>query len=124
MDTDIDEEQVNNVERKTSNKKFWSYLRSLRTEGKGVSALKQDGKLNSDSKDKATVLNNQFVSVFTRDPDTPPPDLGPSPHPTMEEIEVTENGVLKMRSHLKDHKAAGPDNISAKHRDTVTLSYC
>ena len=68
----------------------------------------------SDSKGKATVLNNQFVSVFTRDPDTPPPDLGPSPHPTMEEIEVTENGVLKMLSRLKDHKAAGPDNISAK----------
>jgi hypothetical protein len=49
------------------------------------------------------------------------PDKGPSPHPTMGPIEITENGVFKLLSNLKVYKAAGPDLIPTQH---VCVCYC
>jgi hypothetical protein len=46
-----------------------------------------------------------------RDDKSTIPDKGPSPHPTMGPIEITENGVFKLLSNLKVHKAADPDLI-------------
>ena len=39
------------------------------------------------------------------------PDLGPSQYPSMEKITVSCEGVVKLLKKLKQHKAAGPDNI-------------
>ena len=50
-----------------SNKSFWKYIYSQKNDSKGVCPLKFEGKLHSDSRDKAEILNNQFVSVFTKD---------------------------------------------------------
>ena len=52
---------------------FWSYIKSLKQDYSGVSSLKHDGKLVSDSIGKAEVLNTQFQSVFTQDSDGDPP---------------------------------------------------
>ena len=52
---------------------FWSYIKSLKQDYSGVSSLKHDGKLVSDSIGKAEVLNTQFQSVFTQDSDRDPP---------------------------------------------------
>jgi hypothetical protein len=69
-------------------------------------------KLTQDSETKANILNKQFSSVFNTNEDKSTiPDKGPSPHPTMGPIEITENGVFKLLSNLKVHKAAGPDLI-------------
>jgi hypothetical protein len=41
-------------------------------------------------------MNNQFTSVFTsEDPLQPLPDLGPSPHPAVSDITITQEGVQK-----------------------------
>ncbi len=66
-------------------KRFWSYIISLKQDFSGVSSLKHDGKLVTDTIGKAYVLNTQFQSVFSKDPDVgiPPPSKGPSPHPQM-----------------------------------------
>ena len=97
----------------TSNcsKRFYAFLKSQRTESGGVSPLKKDGYLISDAQGKANVLNEQFTSVFSKDDDTHTPDLGPSPHPSMRHVTVTQEGVLKLLQSLKPHKAAGPDEI-------------
>ena len=46
-------------------KRFWSYIKSLKQDYSGVSSLKHNGKLVTDSIGKAEVLNTQFQSVFT-----------------------------------------------------------
>ncbi len=48
-------------------KGVWTYLKAKRRSSAGVAPLKTDGKLVTDAKDKATVLNQQFSSVFTRE---------------------------------------------------------
>ena len=52
-------------------KPFWRYVKSKRQDTIGVAPLKSKGNLFSDSKSKATILNDQFKSVFTptQDPD-------------------------------------------------------
>ena len=54
-------------------KRFWSFIKSLKQDYSGVSSLKHNGKLVTDSIGKAEVLNTQFQSVFTQDPDGDPP---------------------------------------------------
>ena len=95
-------------------KKFFSFLKSQRSESCGVSPLKKDGSLFSDPQEKANILNEQFTSVFTSDDGSNIPDLGPSPHATMDPIVVSEAGVLKLLKGLQPHKAAGPDQIHGR----------
>ena len=40
--------------------------------------------------------------------------MGPSPHPTVQHIQVTENGVAKLLAGLNPHKASGPDQIPGR----------
>jgi hypothetical protein len=51
---------------------------------------------------------------MTKDPSKSLPDLGPSPHPTVADITVQRNGVLKLLQNLNPHKVTGPDEISSR----------
>ena len=125
----INPEQENNDDR--GNKKFWTYIKHVKQDSSGVAPLKdKHGKLVDDAKGKAEILNEQFTSVFSK---ISPLTLaqssaqtfrkhlqssGPqgsqnyrSPHPSMPDIEISENGVSKLLQKLKPHKAAGPDSI-------------
>ena len=59
-------------------KKLWTYVKSKRNDKVGVSPLKKDGQTYSDSKTHTNILNDQFSSVFTTEPDNPLPRLGPA----------------------------------------------
>ena len=48
-----------------SMKKFWSYIKSKKTDYNSITSLKQESKLITDTKQKASVLNQQFQSVFS-----------------------------------------------------------
>ncbi|KAI8512059.1 hypothetical protein Bbelb_111590 [Branchiostoma belcheri] len=99
---------------KQVNKKFWSFLKSLKSERAGVSHLKNEGRLISDGKAKANILNQQFQSVFTNEPlEAPLPNMGPSPHPLMPEINIVTNGITTLLENLNPHKACGPDHVHA-----------
>ncbi|XP_076434604.1 uncharacterized protein LOC143274619 [Babylonia areolata] len=50
----------------TSKKKFWSFIKARRTEGVGVFPLKEAGKLISDPKERAQILNIQFHSKLLK----------------------------------------------------------
>ena len=65
--------------------------------------------LKSDSTSKANILNDQFVSEDT----SSLPDKGPSPYPSMPDIEVNWKGVHKLLKGLKPFKATGPDSNPA-----------
>ena len=75
---------------------FWSYIKSLKQDYSGVSLLKHNGKLVTDSIGKAEVLNTQFQSVFTQDPDGDPPSKGPSPHPEMPSFQIGVAVITKL----------------------------
>ena len=96
-----------------SSKKLHSYIRNKRNDNNGVAPLLENGKLLHTPVDMANCLNRQFGSVFSK-PTTTPPDLGPSPHPNMSDINITQNGVKLLLSKQKINKAAGPDKISAR----------
>ena len=80
----------------------------------GVSALKHDGRLYSDSKTKAELLNAQFKSVLTRE-DTEHIDKLPGPnYPTIDPLVINPKGVDKLLSQLNPSKASGPDQIPCR----------
>jgi len=60
-----------------------------------VQALKVDGKVTTNSKEKANFFNFDFKLAFTNEPDEIP-DKGPSPHPTMESIDTTTAGIVSL----------------------------
>ena len=89
----------------------WSFTKSKRTDSCGVAPLQRDGIAYSDARMKANILNNQFTS---EDPLQPLPDLGPSPHPAVSDINITQEGIQKLLCHLNPHKATGPDQVSPR----------
>ena len=68
----------------------------------------------SDPKDKATILNNQFTSVFTKEETSSIPPMQGKPSPSMPDFTVGVPGVRKLLE-LVVHKAAGPDNIPTRY---------
>jgi len=63
---------------------------------------------------KAEALNKQFQSVFTKEHDRSILNKGPSPHPTMPDINITTPGILKLLQNLDIHKASSSDSISSR----------
>ena len=82
----------------------------------GVSLLKRNGQLHSDSTTKCDILADQFKSVFTKDAnDTHRATklYGPS-YPQMPEFIIQEQGVRKLLAGVKSSKASGPDEIPCR----------
>ena len=102
--------------RADNNKRFWTFIKHCKRDSVGISPLKDSkGELHTDPVGKATLLNEQFKSVFSKQ--TP---LGPehtdhahrqSSYPQMPEINVCTTGVENLLKKLKPHKAAGPDQL-------------
>ena len=61
----------------------------------------KDGFIHSDSSSKVEILNDQFVSAYTREDKSNIPRKGTSHPPTMDSIREHCNGVLKL---LRDPK--------------------
>ena len=95
-------------------KKFWTYIKSRKTDRCGVAPLKKDGITYSDSVTKADLLNKQFVSVFSQEAPGDLPDLGPSDTPDVPGIKVSTAGVVKLLKDINPSKATGPDSIPGK----------
>jgi hypothetical protein len=96
-------------------KRFWSYIKSLRKDTSGVSLLKENGKMHADPKDKADILNRQSESVFTKeDTSTTIPKPAGNPFPSMPDINISGEGVLKLLLKINPNKVCGPDLITAR----------
>ena len=95
-------------------KRIFQYIKSLRKECSGVPSLKQGDRLITDTIGKAQALNDQYQSVFTKEPPGPIPDKGPSPYQAMEDPFITEARVLKLLQNIKVDKTTGPDAIAAR----------
>ena len=101
-------------ERPSKQKRFWSYIKSLRKDNTGISPLKDKGRLFNAPKDKANILNRQYQSTFTQENTNQVPSPSGTPYPDMEEIQVDEDGTRKLLQKTNPRKATGPDNIPAR----------
>ena len=97
-----------------NSKPFWRYVKSQRQDNCGVSPLKRDGELHSDSQSKADILNHQFSSVFTTDDVHADTVLeGPS-IPPVANLKICEQGVAKLLREVDPSKAGGPDELPCR----------
>ena len=121
--------QTENTQHKGFNsKRLYTLLKHSRQDSTSVAPLKRDGISYQDDTKKATILNDQFRSVFS--PKSPLnlkelckmklQTLGDEGHTfpydckeykRMPDIDISINGVEKLLNNLNPHKAAGPDNI-------------
>ena len=110
---------INNIvdpETAENPKKLWSFIKSKKTDNTGVAPLRaKNGITCSDTEMKVNTLNEQFVSVFSKDEVvSTAPDMRSSPRPTMNHIQVSQEGVFKLLACLQVHKAMDPDEIPSK----------
>ena len=94
-------------------KRFWSYIKSLRSDSTNITSIRERGLLHSDPVRKANIINQHFHSVFTAETSTNIPSTEPS-NIRMEEISITTNGVQKLLEGLNPNKAVGPDNLPTR----------
>lgn len=65
----------------------------MRKDQVSINALQVDGKSYSDSSFKADILNNYFSSVFTKDDQSPLPNIDSEPVPNISQIIVEADRV-------------------------------
>lgn len=107
-------------EQRTKDKRFWTYIKHLKSSNVGVAPLKENGHLISDPKRQAQILNSQFQSVFSegrgynQDEFNNKCAMPPHNSPVLEDITITVQGVRKLLTNLDPNKASGPDNLSTR----------
>ena len=77
-------------------KSFWSFVKSLKKDAYGITSLRENGILKTNSKEKANICNRQLQSAFTHEDDSDPPSKGASPFFSMGDITVDPKGVAKL----------------------------
>ena len=97
-----------------NNKKFWTYIKSLRKDNHGIPPLNLNDTVISENLHKANVFNDYSKSVFTTENLQSFPDKGPNPHPDIDDITISSPGILKLLNNLNANKATGPDRICAR----------
>ena len=109
-----------------NSKPIWKYIKSQKNDNIGVSPLKSQGKLHSETKDKAEILINQFSSAFTKHApaDNQAPDIPEKDRVTesLDSIKIDTKGVENLLKKIQSHKAQGPDNIPNQVLNTCAES--
>ena len=84
-----------NPDNNNNSKRLWSFLKSKECYQMDTTPLKHEGIIYSDNKTEAELLNKQFSSVLTVEPEGDLPDLGPSLYSSVPHIQVQEKCVYK-----------------------------
>lgn len=97
-------------------KLFWSYVKSkCKTRDKVCDLMKDDGTLTNSGKEKAEILNNFFVSVFTQENLSHIPTLPDRVFESeLSHFYISPDEVLKKLKALKASKSSGPDGLHCK----------
>jgi len=102
---------ANNV--RNNPKHFFKFFKSRRQDTTAITALKDyNNTLVTDPELKSQLLNTHFQSVFTHENDNTP-NIPDRPYPPIPPLDITTNGILKLRTTLDTNKATGPDQIPA-----------
>ena len=91
---------------------FWKYYRSHTKQVSTITKIqKGDGTTVQQPKEKATVLNDFFSSVFIKEDQTNIPNVRDECSNVMENIVISQEMVKERLQNLKGHKTQGPDGI-------------
>ena len=93
-------------------KSFWSHIKNLRKDNVGITDLKVESKVISDSKEKAECVSHQFSNVLTNEDTSTVPEMSTSNIREIDLLVISHAGVLKLLQDLSISKAHGPDQIS------------
>ena len=105
------------AENATSNP--WRFVKSKGCDTAGISLLRRNGLIFSESR----AMADQFCNVFTREGLDDLPTLEESTHPDMPQTTVSERSVYKLLPNLNPMKAAIPDGapVASSKRSTRKL---
>ena len=95
-------------------KPFHRKIKAQKNNNFGISSLKFNGLMYSDSSSKREILNKQFQSVFTIKSTTSTPRLFGNKYPSIGNLSITLKGVQKLLEKINISKAAGPDLIPGR----------
>lgn len=100
---------------KSNPKAFWSHVRSRLKTKEGIAPLREDPKIKDSvkftDKEKADILQNQFASVFTREPDGDIPNIPLRTNGNICNVQVTSEMVKDEITNMNVNKSCGPDDI-------------
>ena len=87
----------------------------MKNDNTGIAALRKEGILTDNTKDKADILNKQFKNIFSIETSSEQiPDKGKSSHPLMNNISISESRVTKLLQNINPYKTTGPDEICGR----------
>jgi len=115
------------LDSKCNPKSFWSYVKKrTKKPGDVSSLLDSDGKLVSDDKHKADLLNDYFKSVFVIEPDDDFFNMNCNDNvdTVIDSIVIEKEAILMAITKLNTSKSAGPDEIHAKIIKECSLPFC
>ena len=102
-----------------NNKPFGKYVKSPKQETFGISTLKSNGNVITDSLSKAEILNSQFKSVFTPQSGNTFPQLPGTQFPKIKPLHISENGVFMLLDRIDVSKSSGPDKLPGRLLQSV-----
>ena len=94
-----------------NNKPFWKYKKQ---ETFGISPLKSNDNVITDSLSKSEILNSQFKSVFTPQSGNTFPRLPGTQCPQIKPIHISENGVFMLLDRVDVSTSSGPDKLPGR----------
>ena len=96
-------------------KVFWSHVRSKMKSSSTVSSLldspKDENSLKHEDHEKANILQRQFCSVFTKEPEGELPEFQTRTDAVIADILITKEMIQKLLKELDQNKSFGPDEI-------------
>ena len=105
-------------------KNLYTFIKHSRSESSGVALLKSNGSTYTDPVQQATVLNQQFESVFSKhkalslkivaEQELWFQGRNPKNVNGMSEITITNKGVESLLKDQNPNKASGPDEITPR----------
>ena len=105
-------------ESKRKPKIFWSHVRRMLKTKPGIAPLLENpndkSSIKVDDKDIANILQQQFVSTYTDEPDGDLPEFETRTMKTISTVEVSSDKVRRKILQLDDNKACGPDDINPR----------
>ena len=100
---------------KSNPKAFWAHTRRKLKSKCGVAPLLEDindkDSLKFDDTAKANILQTQFSSIFTNEPDGEIPEMLPKSKASIHNLVVTEEMVLSKLKEINTNKSCGPDSM-------------
>ena len=122
-------ENIISTDHQDQSRRFWFYIKSRKQESTGIVTLKdKDRLLCSDTPTKATILNEQFQSLYIREVMSSIQDMVPSKFLIMGNIRVSQSGVFKLLRGLRPFQSHRARRNPCFHTQrsilrTGTLSY-